>query len=903
MATVQPALSWGNPHCQLHVSEQPGGRLAIMLGLHCIEVVPGDAGNVPYRLAMGRLVNAGWEVTALAAQRGHDTRTLRLWAEALLCPDPTEMLRRLSGRGADSKVTAAMVEFVLDWWEELCGRVRNFRARILAKVEQVFRVKVSWEALRPALLVRRRERAAERSPASGCAPAADVCAADGAEGAPEGLPPAAAAGAEAVSCGAADPRAGADGCGANPTAMGCAMRAGIEAGSSSETQAVADPRTPTVTPVEAPGDGVAADSGGGALATPGANGADGEAEASGEPQPVAGPAAAVRLPRPAVAVIPGGAAIPAGGPVLVHHAGQLLAARWLDAAGLTPGTADGALLTWCAQVLQGGANLEQVRDLNGPDLAWFTGGPVHRAQAQRDQLGRLLLQEPTLWLELLRGNARLLADGPGRGTVFYYDPHTKEYTGGLPFLKGWCGRRHGVAKVLHLDFFHTRRGHPCFVFPADNYEDLRQRFFAELELFDLLVPPAGRRGRLFVIDRGIYGLDTFARFTGRDDRLLTWEKDYAGDAWIEGATAVEFVMTRPRNHSKDLRRWTFRVQEQPWRRHPSWRRLVVRATNPEGRTIEAGVLCSDPCLPATEAVTLIFNRWLQENDFRLLDRHFGIMQMTSRRSQAYADIAGTLQDRPVESLEYRELRAAAAALRQTLQKQLYERERISDSLVRMERDSAAARLRLDRDLPRLRSRLQQCQATPDESDGNLRELAALGALAEELEQCRNCLRRTARGRPKLEARRQALQADIDASKSQSEALEPRLQTTGREDSRLRFLAAEGCRRPDTAAKHLMDCVKILARNALYCLLRDLRRHYDNRRDDLPILRLVTRAAGTLHVRDGVLHVGLWLRASLDPAVRTAIAAFLADVSAQINGHFAGRAVPVQVRLLTGAPEL
>jgi hypothetical protein len=78
MPTVQPALSWGNPHCQLHVSERSGGVLSIMLGLHCIEVVPGDAGSVQYRMAMGRLLNAGWEVTALAAQRGHDTRTLRL---------------------------------------------------------------------------------------------------------------------------------------------------------------------------------------------------------------------------------------------------------------------------------------------------------------------------------------------------------------------------------------------------------------------------------------------------------------------------------------------------------------------------------------------------------------------------------------------------------------------------------------------------------------------------------------------------------------------------------------------------------------------------------------------------------------------------------------------------------
>jgi hypothetical protein len=903
MATVQPALYWGNPHCQLHVVEQPGGVMSIMLGLHCIEVVAGDVGSVQYRMAMGRLLNAGWEVTALAARRGHDTRTLRLWGEALLCPDPAEMLGRLSGRGAAGKVTVEMVEFVLDWSEELCGRVRNFRARILAKVEQVFRVKVTWEALRPALLARRRERAAERLAASGCEPAAGVSAAERAGSVLDGLPLAAAADPGVAPCVAAGPGAGADGCVESSSAAGCAIRSEIEAGSSGETQVMADPRVPATAPADAPGDGVEAHSGGGQPAIPCANGAGGETETGAESQPVAGPAAAVRLSVPALEVIPGGSAVPARGPVLVHHAGQVLAARWLDAAAMSGCSADGMVMTWCAQILQGAVNIEQQRDIDAEALAWFTGVAASCVRTHRELLIRLLSQGRTLWLEVLRGNALLLDDGPGRGTVFYYDPHTKEYTGGLPFLKGWCGRRHGVAKVLHLDFFHTRSGHPCFVFPADNYEDMRERFFAELELFDQLFAPADRRGRLFVIDRGIYGIETFERFSARGDRLLTWEKDYADDGWVEGAPEVGFTLTRPRNRSDNLLEWTFRVQEQPWRRNPAWRRFVVRATNPEGRTIEVGVLCSDPSIPTADAVTLIFSRWLQENDFRILDQYFGMMQMTSRRSQAYADLAQTLTDRPVESIEYRELHAAATALRRSLQTLLYDRERVADTLTRMDREDTAARLRLERDLPRLRQRLERCQANPDACGKHLRELAALGALAGDLERCRNALRTAARGRPKLETRREVLQVGIDSAKSQSDTLEQRLKAADREDSKLRFLAAAGACRPDTAAKHLMDCTRIVARNVFYCMFRDFRRHYDNRRDDMPILRLVTRAAGTLRLLDGVLHIGLWLRASLEPAVRAAIDGFLADVSGQINSHFAGRAVPVQVSLLPGAPEL
>ena len=861
MATVQPALAWGNRQSQLHVVARPDGLLEIVLGLHCIEVVPRDPGSVQYRMAMGRLINAGWEVTALGERFGHDTRTLRGWAEALLCTDPAAMLRGLSGRGADGKVTAEIVEFVLDWWDDLCVRARSFRTRILAKVAQVFKVRVSWEALRPALLARRRARAAEERATA----AVDVC-----------------------------------------PAMGCADRGSGEADPGGNPQPVAGPAA--AEPVEVPAAEAAAgtlrlDSGSRLPASPCANGTDSETETGLDPQPVAGPAVVAGAAMPVPAVIPGGSAVPARGPVLVHHAGQVLAARWLDRAGVTPRSADGAPLVWCAQELQGAANIEQLRDVNGTDLAWFTGGPVPTDQTQRQTLARLLAESPALWLDLLRGNALLLADGPGRGTVFYYDPHTKEYTGGLPFLKGWCGRRHGVARVLHLDFFHTRSGHPCFMVPADSYEDMRERFFAELEWFDLLFPPEGRKERLFVIDRAIFGIETFERFTARHDRLLTWEKGYAGDGWVEGASETAFVLTRPRNRSDDLLEWTFQVQEQPWRRAPAWRRFVVRATNPEGRTIEVAALCSDPAIPVAAAVTLIFSRWLQENDFRILDRHFGIMQMTSRRSQTYADLAQTLTDRPVESIEYRELHAAAAALRRSLQKLLYDRERVVDTLKQMERDSAGAHLRLDRDMPAIKRRLEQCQADPDACGKHLRELAALGALAAELEACRNTLRRTSRGRPKLETRRELLQAGIDSAKSQSDALEQRLKAANREDSKLRFLAAEGACRPDTAAKHLMDCTKIIARNVFYCLLGEFRRHYDNRRDDMAILRLVTRAAGTLHLRDGVLHIGLWLRASLDPAVRAAINRFLADVSARTRDHFQGRAVPVQISLLQVAPVL
>ena len=46
---------------------------------------------------------------------------------------------------------------------------------------------------------------------------------------------------------------------------------------------------------------------------------------------------------------------------------------------------------------------------------------------------------------------------------FYFDPHTKHYTGMQNVLKGWCANIRWADKVLHSDFFHTAAGDPVFM--------------------------------------------------------------------------------------------------------------------------------------------------------------------------------------------------------------------------------------------------------------------------------------------------------------------------------------------------------------------------------------------------------------------------------------------------------
>lgn len=93
---------------------------------------------------------------------------------------------------------------------------------------------------------------------------------------------------------------------------------------------------------------------------------------------------------------------------------------------------------------------------------------------------------------------------------FYYDPHSKHYTGVKKILKGWCARLGFAEKVLHMDFIHTVSGAPVYLVHDDNFHDLRERFFDVVNAFraqfsfdrECNPPPAPDR---VLFPYGIYG--------------------------------------------------------------------------------------------------------------------------------------------------------------------------------------------------------------------------------------------------------------------------------------------------------------------------------------------------------------------------------------------------------------
>jgi hypothetical protein len=178
------------------------------------------------------------------------------------------------------------------------------------------------------------------------------------------------------------------------------------------------------------------------------------------------------------AVISGATATPqimplSGGYQFCHHAGVLLFSDFLSElkGSITHGT---QLITqWLAVILLGAVNIEQTKLLNHPSLGRFLGQSLPNRHQQRQGLAEIA-ETPCLD-ELLRLNGQWV--GIDQCRDFYYDPHSKHYTGANKLLKGWCSRLRFAEKVLNMDFIHMPGGAPVYLSHDDNYLDLRERFF------------------------------------------------------------------------------------------------------------------------------------------------------------------------------------------------------------------------------------------------------------------------------------------------------------------------------------------------------------------------------------------------------------------------------------------
>ena len=770
-------------------------NLHVYYGFELMEVVPNEREAPALKLLVARLYNAGVNARILSATFLVDRKTMQRWGRALLSGDPQELSRVLAGRSAGRKLTPEIAAYVRTRWPRIAGESRYAcSARLCREIDSVFGVQLTTETLRP--LIGQLKSAAIGSSHSAAQPGVGVP-----------LPSRAAAqtsgGGEGLSGRSGAGEAGGDGEEKRETACECA------------------PSPSLLVPLPE-----------GQLSTEELSGAQGPP--SGPPKPKASPV------------------LPFDGPgqtrwcdhvgVLLFWAALLKVSRVID-------PPEPLFAQWLASLLLGALNIEQTKFLNWEDLELMLGTVVRFPSPQRERLQDLAQEEQIQ--ALLRWNSQLLAQDCG--SDFYFDPHTKHYTGEQNVLKGWCPGIRLADKALHTDFVHTVRGEPIYFETTDNFEDLRQRFFAVTERCrkGLAWPPD--RVVTWVVDRGIFGAEVFERVLADPTlHLITWQKGYVAQEWKTEEVSGRLVMERARNHALDLRSYHFEYVDRDWASNPRLRQIVVRATNPRGRTVQVAILTDDRQRAVEQIVRLIFHRWIQENDFKYLDKHFGINQLTSYRSLPYERLKGQLTDREQYSGQYKALR----------EERRQGRARQARLLLVHERCAHTARQR-QKQLAELERRL--AGAAPDSAE------------AQSLSQRRHKLQAAQR---QHEARRAEREKQIQEQSEQLGPLEKQLEAAGKKVSRLEEMIAANMVRMEPQCKRLMDTLKIIARNVFYVALRPFKRAYNNYRDDHDNFRQLTQANGVLEVGEQAITVHLLPQVNYSPKLQRIIGRLLEDLNGQ-----------------------
>jgi hypothetical protein len=157
---VQPVLCGGNGKAtdlRLVVSVS-SGSVSVFLDTALLERLRCTPEAPQYRMRVGRLANAGWRLSELQKAFGHDPRTVKRWASALLSEDVEFVGQAFGGRGTAGKVSVALARYAKRRYGELLGITRNYREVIRAEVLELYGRRLSGETLRRLFREADRER-------------------------------------------------------------------------------------------------------------------------------------------------------------------------------------------------------------------------------------------------------------------------------------------------------------------------------------------------------------------------------------------------------------------------------------------------------------------------------------------------------------------------------------------------------------------------------------------------------------------------------------------------------------------------------------------------------------------------------------------------------------------------
>lgn len=884
---LQPVLTpckRSNADLHIHIAEN-GEMLEIYWGTALLQRIPYDSSSMLFRIMAGVLVNLGFPFPQLEKAFPVCDKTLRKWGRALKAKTAARMLALLSGHTARRELSPEQEQYVQVRYSELKEDNSAYREKILNELFRYWKKDVTGELLRPLF----REVDREHCPGD------DHSDSESADNDTKSETVAGTPDAEVVEC---TSQAGSQGTRNNACAV--TRQNGVSNSKPHNDCSVSKDEAPRSSESEQSSELSAQESDSGvensdhdaerspfsdnhpesegtenslqepdtSADTPGTVTAETCADVDSEGWRNNACAQTVEIeggqhePRNDCSVpptLPARAAIDTAvlhgrcrNAIFSHHAGLFTLLPWLQPA---VGEADPMIQQFALQVLAGASNWEQSRQLDFEGLKLLCPKVLRTPRMQsrwfKDNAFCGKIEE------VFRKNAALI--NMSAEHIFYFDPHTERYTGKFKTLLGWCGSIHGVDKALHLDFIHTENGDPCYVRHFDNYEDMRQRFLISREQFRSLFPGLAPT-ITWATDRGIWSVPYLQYVAELGDTFATWEKDYIEGTWNR-ADVIDrgrFTKWRIRNSRGDRRKYKFRWFEQHWDKVTDGRRFIVQAVNPEGRCIEVSIVTNAAHLSAEKIVWLMFNRWVQENDFAYLERHFGIGELTERGFDYYSDIADELEDRQQESRRYKRTRSEKKKREKELSEKLLKMRPVQDlptleELYRQEEE-------LQQEVQRLKGRLNSVRTEQDLQKSH----RVLDRVQDKVNDLKQRFRQNASNKERAE-KRDSLEAEASAIEQNIEKLQNDLHSIPRTESRIQALIDEEYVRLKMRSKPLADAVRITARNVFIQPLRIFRGIWDNRRNDHAVLRAITRSAGFVIPHANRLEVVLYPQLDLQPA--------------------------------------
>lgn len=474
---------------------------------------------------------------------------------------------------------------------------------------------------------------------------------------------------------------------------------------------------------------------------------------------------------------------------------------------------------WLVAILLGCQNIEQTKELNYRSLERIIGETNKTLRLQRLSLKELSTKSKTH--QILKFNADLL--NVKEQSDFYYDPHTKQYTGDLKILATWCPSVRLADKGINMDYIHTTSGHPVYFKTADNFYDLRQRFKVNINEFRELIGFNKERELTYIIDRGIYSIEVFKEIiSDPHTHIITWEKGYNKDKWDENSPYKKGIIFRKRNYKKDIKQIHYHYQVKQWDKNSSMKQIIVRVLDDNwDQLFELSILTDDNERNPEEVIKLMLNRWVQENDFKYMIEHFGINQITSYAFIDYKDLKDKIEDKFYTCNKHKSQTKEIKKVRSKLKTALMRKFNFSEKY------------------------------NSDFEDLSLSE----------------------------QERKEKIWKNIKELNLILKDLEQERRKTVKKVSKIDELIEMDYKKLDTSAKDFMDAIKILARNIFYLSFKPFKDKYNNYRDDHYLFRHLSRADGKIQQDKNGLVIKLIPKMEFQKKIKNIIKQVLDEINA------------------------